>query len=153
MSEARALRNRLEQLPGEVDGARSGSDPTSTAEVVKYAEQIRAARTELAELDTQLAAQKDVLWSKLLTLRRGQAKRWEEMNNPGRRRETPEVPFSVFLYGASMALGAFIGTATPLVATPVGFGAVAVFAVAVAGWAGHLRGRVERAITQAERVL
>ncbi|MFT3711273.1 MAG: hypothetical protein QM817_26885 [Archangium sp.] len=152
MTEARELRNRLEQLPGEVDGARSGSDAQSTAEVVKYAEQIRAARSELAELDTQLAAQKDILWSRLLTLRRGQAKHWEEVNG-ARRRESAEVPFSVYLYGASMALGAFIGSATPLVATPAGFGAVAVFAVAVAGWAGHLRGRVERAISQAERVL
>jgi chromosome segregation ATPase len=152
MSQARELRNRLEQLPAEVEQARSGTDANSTAEVVKCAEQIRAARAELAQLDQQLGTQKDALWSKLLALRRGQAKRWEEMNRHVNNYDR-STPLEYWLYAGSAALGGFLGGMTPLLVTPAAFGVVSAFALVMAGWWGHTRGKVESAITQAERVL
>lgn len=152
MSHARELRTRLEQLPAEVQSAKSGTDSHSTAEVLKCAEQIRASRAELAELDRQLATQKDLAWSKLLTLRRGQAKEWELAGNNQSRRNT-QADLMGYLYIGSAAFGGFLGGMTPLVASPLGFGLVSLFTVSMAAWWGHLKGSVERGITQAERVL
>jgi hypothetical protein len=155
MSRARELRDRLEVLPEEVRGSRTGSDPGSTVEKTRLAEEVRASRAELETLQQQLALQKKGLWGLLVLLRREEAVLASELNRT-RDPATPpprDLPLAVVVGPLALGLGFFLGVNLAPLEHPATYAGVAALALGMAGWWGHLRGRFERAVERAERSL
>lgn len=156
MSDARALRDRLEVLHAEVARARRDPELTPSAdEVQALAGELGALRTRVAALKQALGPDEQRLWDRLLALRRVQRRALARMNQSEGRGGGGGGPATILgIYGFLGAAGLGIGLGQQ--ALPgVFLASVAVLCVLVSpafGWLAWHRVRLARALDEAQRL-
>lgn len=155
MSDARALRDRLEVLHAELAEARRAPEVTpSSGEVQSLAAELGTLRSKVADLQKALGPDEQRLWDELLKLRRVQARELAEVSQYGRRggRGSPAALLGLYGFLGAAGLGIGLGQQSLPGAFHASVAVLCALAAPTFGWLAWHRVRLARALEEAQRL-